>query len=148
MAVWWASALLLGKGRFYGLVVIMIWTVSWCLMLYRNARRHERHRESVSQSVPYKGLRLVRSTGFRIGLLLLGLAAFLFLGLMVTTSWEQAKTPGEKNLGVAALFILWSLPVAFFGLLGTCLLLVSTVVFLYRRFRKRSSDPTQAENAG
>ena len=36
IAVWWTTVLLLGNGRVNGLVVIVIWTVSWCLMLYRN----------------------------------------------------------------------------------------------------------------
>ena len=58
----------------------------------------------------------------------------------IQTSREQALTPGEKNLGVAALFILWSLPVLFFGVAGVCFLLVSTSVFLYRKLRRPRSS--------
>ena len=83
---------------------------------------------------------MLRSTGFRIGLFLLALAALSVFGLMLTTSREQALTPGEKNLGVAALFILWSLPVWFFGVAGVCFLLVSTSVFLYRKLRRPRSS--------
>ena len=78
---------------------------------------------------------------FRIGLFLLTLSCIVqVLGLMLTTSREQALTPGEKNLGVAALFILWSLPVLFFGVAGVCFLLVSTSVFLYRKLRRPRSS--------
>jgi len=47
IALWWAAVLLFGRSRFYGLVVILIWIVCLCLILYRNARRHERRRQSV-----------------------------------------------------------------------------------------------------
>jgi hypothetical protein len=49
---------------------------------------------------------------------------------MLTSAREQALTPGEKNLGVAALFMFWSLPVLFFGAAGVCSLMVSTALFL------------------
>jgi hypothetical protein len=53
----------------------------------------------------------------------------------ITTAREQALTPGEKNLGVAVLGMIWGLPMLAFGATGVCLLLVHSVVFLYRRFR-------------
>ena len=71
---------------------------------------------------------MLRSIGFRIGLLLLSLAALSVLGLMLTTARDQALTPGEKNLGVAALFMFWSLPVLFFGAGGVSFLVVSTTI--------------------
>ena len=76
-----------------------------------------------------------RSTGFRIGFLLLALAAVATVGLMLTTGWEQAQTPGEKNLGVAVLFMFW-LPILFLAAGGVCFLLGSTVVLVYRRWKK------------
>jgi len=97
---------------------------------------------SASPSATDRDLTLLRSVGFRIGLLLLGLAALSVLGLTLTTLWEQELNPGEKNLGVAALFVLWSLPVLFFGVAGVCFLLVSTTVFLHRRVRRRGSPLT------
>lgn len=50
LAVWWVAVLLFGRSRFYGLVVILIWTVCLCLILYCNARRHERPRLCGSSS--------------------------------------------------------------------------------------------------
>jgi hypothetical protein len=44
IAVWSGTVLLFAKSRFFGLIAIVIWTVSWCLMLYRNARRYEHRR--------------------------------------------------------------------------------------------------------
>lgn len=87
--------------------------------------------------------RLVRSTGFRIGLLLLALATLGAVGLMVTTAREQALTPGEKNLGVAVLFMFW-LPILFLAVAGMCFLLGSTIVFVYRRWKK--TEHTAASN--
>jgi hypothetical protein len=78
-------------------------------------------------------------------LLLISLAALSVLGLMLTTAREQALTPGEKNLGVAALFMFWSLPVLFFGAGGVSFLVVSTTIFLYRKFRSQSSPAPRSE---
>jgi len=82
--------------------------------------------------------RLLRSKAFRAGLFLLFLSALMWLGLVITTAHEQALTPGEKSLGVAALGILWGLPLVFFGAAGTCVLLFSFSVFLFRKFTQRS----------
>jgi hypothetical protein len=50
IAIWWASSLF-SNSRFYGLAVILIWMLSWCLILYRNAKRHEqRHNQPLSRS--------------------------------------------------------------------------------------------------
>ena len=38
------------------------------------------------------------------------LAILLYAALQVTSNWEQAKSPGEKSLGVAALGMLFGLP--------------------------------------
>ena len=77
---------------------------------------------------------LLRSTGFRIGLLLFTLAALAAIGLMLATSREQELTPGEKNLGVAVLFMFW-LPILFLAVAGACFLIGSAAVFLYRRWK-------------
>ena len=74
-------------------------------------------------------------TLFKIGVLLLVLSACAWLGLTISAAREQALTPGEKNLGVAALGIIWGLPMVAFGASGVCVLLVHSVVFLYQRFR-------------
>jgi hypothetical protein len=80
---------------------------------------------------------LWQSRLFKIGALLLVLSLFAWLGLTISTAREQALTPGEKNLGVAVLGIIWGLPMLAFGASGVCVLLVHSVVFLYRRFRPR-----------
>jgi hypothetical protein len=83
---------------------------------------------------PAKQQSFWQSALFKIGVLLLVLAACAWLGLTITTAREQALTPGEKNLGVAVLGMIWGLPMLAFGATGVCLLLVHSVVFLYRRF--------------
>jgi len=72
---------------------------------------------------------------FKIGVLLLVLSASSWLALIITTAQEQARTPGEKNLGVAVLGMIWGLPMLAFGASGVCVLLVDSVLFLYRRLR-------------
>ncbi len=73
-------------------------------------------------------------------MLLLALAA-VAVGLMLTIGGEQAQTPGEKNLGVAVLFMFW-LPILFLATGGLWFLLGSTVVF-YRRWKnpERATAP-------
>jgi len=105
-----------------------------------NLRVPLNHMSPHSQYDTAKSPTLLRSTSFRIGLFLLVLAALSVLGLFVTTDREQALSPGEKSLGVAALFILWSLPIASLGILGVCFLVASTTMFLYRKFRKGGSS--------
>jgi hypothetical protein len=51
IAVWWATSLF-NKSRFYAVVVILIWTVSWCVVLYCNTKRHERRKQS--DSLPHR----------------------------------------------------------------------------------------------
>ena len=63
---------------------------------------------------------LLRSRSFWIGVALLGVAVLLSLGLEWSASVEQAKTPGEKSLGVAVLGILF----------GPAILILGQVVWL------------------
>jgi len=67
---------------------------------------------------------------FKIGVLLLVLSASSWLALIITTAQEQARTPGEKNLGVAVLGMIWGLPMLAFGAGGVSVLLVHSVLFL------------------
>ena len=57
---------------------------------------------------PAKQQSFWQSALFKIGVLLLVLAACAWLGLTITTAREQALTPGEKNLGVAVLGMICS----------------------------------------
>jgi ABC-type amino acid transport system permease subunit len=75
-----------------------------------------------------------RSALFKIGVLLLLLSVSSWLALIITTAHEQAQTPGEKSLGVAVLGLIWGLPMLAFGAGGIAVLLVHSVLFLYRRF--------------
>jgi len=59
------------------------------------------------------------------------------------TAREQALTPGEKNLGVAVLFVFW-LPVLFLAVASVCFLLGSAAVFVYRRWK--NTEHTAAPN--
>jgi hypothetical protein len=41
---------------------------------------------------------------------LIGLSVLLYAALEFSSRWEQAKTPGEKNMGVAVLFMIFGIP--------------------------------------
>jgi Flp pilus assembly protein TadB len=42
-------ASLFSKARYYVLAMILIWTGLWCLIMYRNSKRHERRHEEPSR---------------------------------------------------------------------------------------------------
>jgi uncharacterized PurR-regulated membrane protein YhhQ (DUF165 family) len=71
-----------------------------------------------------------------VGLVSTVLFVLLALGLFVTTSLEQAKTPGEESLGVAALFILFSLPMMACAVVAVVSFLLGAVAAAYSRFRR------------
>ena len=60
---------------------------------------------------------LLRSRSFRTGALLVAAAGVLFLCLEWAASWEQAGSP-EKDLGVAALGMLFGIPMLILGVGG------------------------------
>ncbi len=41
IAVFWATSFF-SNSRFYAIALMLIWTIAWWLILYRNAKRHER----------------------------------------------------------------------------------------------------------
>jgi hypothetical protein len=60
------------------------------------------------------------------------------LGLLEwSSSIEQASSPGEKNFGVAALGMLFGLPMLIFGLAGIVLLIVGAGLRIYRYYIRR-----------
>jgi hypothetical protein len=63
-----------------------------------------------------------------------------FCGFELSSRWEQAKTPGEKNMGVAVLFMAFGIPMLISGLSGLLCLMVSILMFAYRRFCSRISN--------
>jgi len=49
-------------------------------------------------------------TAALVGFALIGLSGLLYIALEITTKWEQARSPGGKNLGVAVLFMIFGIP--------------------------------------
>ena len=75
-----------------------------------------------------------------IGWALIGLSAVLYVALELSSRWEQAKTPGEKNMGVAVLFMLFGIPMLISAAAGLLCLIVSVLAFAYRQFFPRISN--------
>ena len=71
---------------------------------------------------------------------LIGLSVVLYVALELSSRWEQAKTPGEKNMGVAVLFMLFGIPMLISAAAGLLCLIVSVLTFAYRRFFPRISN--------
>ena len=74
------------------------------------------------------------------GSALMGLSVLLYVALELSSSWEQAKTPGEKNMGVAVLFMLFGIPMLISAAAGVLCLMVSALTFAYRQFFPRISN--------
>jgi hypothetical protein len=72
--------------------------------------------------------------------LALGLSVVLYVGGEVSARWEQAKNPGEKDLGVAVLFMIFDIPMLISAAAGFLCLLVGALAFVYVRFFRRISS--------
>lgn len=81
---------------------------------------------------------LVRSYSFRLGVGLLALSLLLSVLADRAISSEAALTPGEKNLGVAVLGIMFGIPILALGAAGIVSLLVSVGIRI-----KRAHSSTQ-----
>jgi len=68
------------------------------------------------------------------GGLLLALSVLLYAAMEAATRWEQAKTPGEKNLGVGVLAMLFGIPALACAAIGVVCLIVGASLLLRRRF--------------
>jgi hypothetical protein len=66
------------------------------------------------------------------GWALIGLSLLLYCAYEVLTRWEQAKTPGEKNLGVAVIFMTFWFPMLISAVAGFLCLTVGALSFAYR----------------
>jgi hypothetical protein len=53
--------------------------------------------------------------------------------------WEQAKHPGERDLGVAVLFMMFDIPMLISAAAGILCLSAAALTFAYRRFSHRIS---------
>jgi hypothetical protein len=74
---------------------------------------------------------------FRASLCSLLLATLLWIAFDMLSAHEQAQSPGEKSLGVAALAILCLPPILFFGAVGAGTAIVTGSVLLYRKLSGR-----------
>ena len=74
------------------------------------------------------------------GWALIGLSVVFYVALELSSRWEQAKTPGEKNMGVAVLFMLFGIPMLISAAAGLLCLIVSVLTFAYRQFFPRISN--------
>jgi hypothetical protein len=78
-----------------------------------------------------------------IGLVLLGLSGLLYIALVVTSNWEQARSPEERNLGVAVLFMIFGIPMLCCAATGVFSFLISVSAYGYHRlFRPTTGGQT------
>jgi len=68
------------------------------------------------------------------GWALLGLSMVFYVTLELSTRWEQARTPGEKNMGVAVLFMIWWIPTFISGAAGLLCLIAWRIHFCLQAF--------------
>jgi len=68
-----------------------------------------------------------------VGILLVAISAILYLALEISAAREQALSPGEKSLGVAALGMLFGIPMILTGAAGVLFLAFSGLRAVYRR---------------
>jgi len=74
------------------------------------------------------------------GLALIGLSVVLYVAGELSARWEQAKNPGEKDLGVAVLFMIFDIPMLISAAAGLLCLLVGALAFVHVRFFRRISS--------
>ena len=74
-----------------------------------------------------------------VGLVLIGVSGLLYLGLQLTTNWEQAQSPGQKNLGVAVLFMMFGIPALVCAGAAVISFVVSGLAFGYQRVFQREA---------
>jgi len=74
------------------------------------------------------------------GSALIGLSVLLYAALEFSSRWEQAKTPGEKNMGVAVLFMIFGIPMLICASGGLLCLLVGALAYAHGRFFRRISN--------
>jgi len=77
---------------------------------------------------------------FSTGWVLIGLSMLFYVVLELSARWEQAKTPGEKDMRVAALFMIFGIPMLIPAAAGLLCLLVGALVFAHGRFFRRISN--------
>ena len=73
-----------------------------------------------------------------IGCALLVLALLSYGLLLWTSAAEQARSPGEKDLGVAVLAMMFGLPALVLAAAGILCLATGTCVWLFRKYRRHA----------
>ena len=76
---------------------------------------------------------------FWAGASLLAFAAITWLAFSVLTAHEQARTPGEKNYGVAMLGLAFLPVILLLGAGGVSFLVVSSAALAYRKIAPKNS---------
>jgi hypothetical protein len=74
------------------------------------------------------------------GLAMIGLSMVLYMAGELSARWEQAENPGEKDLGVAVLFMIFDIPMLISAAAGLLCLLVGALAFAHGRFFHRISS--------
>ena len=74
------------------------------------------------------------------GVVFIGLSLVLYAALELSSRWEQAKSPGEKNMGVAVLGMIFGLPMLVSAATGLFCLFVGGLAFAYKRFYPKKSE--------
>jgi hypothetical protein len=74
------------------------------------------------------------------GLALIGLSVVLYVGLELSSRWDQAKMPGGKNMGIAILFTLFGVPMLISLAAGLLCLIIGAIASAYARFFPRPSN--------
>jgi hypothetical protein len=78
---------------------------------------------------------------FLSALYLTGLTALLYAVLALTTSWKQARSPGEKDFGVGLIAMMIGIPLLLSAVGGLGCLVLAGGMFAARRFRRFASRP-------
>jgi len=89
---------------------------------------------------------LLRSNVFRAGVYLLLLTVLVWVGFSMASAHEQARSPGEKNLGVAVLAMMFVPVIAVLGLASLGCILVSFGIVVHHRLS--SSKQRSARDSG
>ena len=74
------------------------------------------------------------------GVVFTGLSVVLYAALELSSRSEQAKSPGEKNMGVAVLGMVFGLPMLASAAIGLLCLFVGGLAFAYTRFYPKKSE--------
>jgi len=90
------------------------------------------------ENTPLQAATTSRNASLWIGCLLLAAAIGLYALLRWSISAEQARSPGEKDLGVAVLAMLFGIPVLL-GIAGLGFIVAGVCIWCYRKYFRRTA---------